>query len=86
MKFKYTYIIKTKKGEFYCDKTNDLNKRIEEHKKEKSPKWFGQYTNRRVFEVIKIFNNDYEKNIKRIGIKNLLKLISDDISDSYIFI
>ena len=69
-----TYIIETKEGEFYCGKTNDLDRRMEQHKKEKIPHWFG-FKNRKEFVIAYTFDGDVEKIIKRCGVKNIVKII-----------
>jgi predicted GIY-YIG superfamily endonuclease len=71
-----TYIIKTFEGEYYCGKTNDLNKRIEQHIKENSPHWFS-FKQRRNFIIVFKCNNDYEKNIKSFGVKKFIECIKD---------
>lgn len=68
-----TYIIKTKGG-LYCGKTNDLNRRLKEHLNEKSPHWFGQYSNRKQWIDIYVFDTDLEKQIKRAGCEFTIKL------------
>ena len=75
----YTYIIKTRKGEYYCGKTKDIKKRMKQHKTEKSPHWFGQYENRKDFHLIHKFKGDYEKIIKRCGVKHISNIILDEI-------
>ncbi|MBY9021985.1 MAG: GIY-YIG nuclease family protein, partial [Candidatus Lokiarchaeota archaeon] len=45
-----TYIIVTIHGEYYCGKTNNLKRRIEEHKNEREPHWFG-FKNRKDFRI-----------------------------------
>jgi predicted GIY-YIG superfamily endonuclease len=67
-----TYIIECSSGEYYCGKTNDLQKRIIEHSKEKYPKWFCT-RERKIFQVVIIIKGDYEKYIKRAGIKEFVE-------------
>ncbi len=67
-----TYIIKTTKGEYYCGKSSDVWKRLQQHRREKIPHWFG-LNNRRVFYVQFIISGDYEKEIKRFGVKKFVK-------------
>jgi len=69
-----TYIIKTINKEFYCGKTNNITKRMLEHKNQKHPHWFNS-NNRRNFKVIYIFNDDYEKYIKQCGVKRICYLL-----------
>jgi len=76
----YTYIIRTRKGEYYCGKTNNIQKRMKQHVNEKSPKWFGQYKNRKDFHLIHRFKGDWEKFIKRGGVKKISNLIFDEIT------
>ncbi len=69
-----TYILKTSSGEFYCGKTNNLFKRLEEHKQEKYPRWFAA-KNRKRFSLICELKGDYEKKIKKFGIKSFVQCI-----------
>lgn len=63
-----TYIIKTKSDEFYCGKTNDIEKRVKEHKKEKHPHWFNSKIRKNWVDVL-IFKGDIEKKIKSFGVE-----------------
>lgn len=69
-----TYIIETSKHEYYCGKTINIDKRIQEHIKEKRPHWFG-FNNRKEFRIILKIDGDYEAKIKKFGIKNFLKCL-----------
>ena len=71
-----TYILKTKKGEYYCGKTNDLGIRLENHRINRKDKWFGS-NQRHQFELQYYFSFDCEKQIKRCGIKLLVKLLNE---------
>jgi predicted GIY-YIG superfamily endonuclease len=75
----YTYIIHTKSDELYCGKTNNVNKRFSEHKKERYPKWFGMRKDRKEFIEILLFKNDYEKEIKRAGVKFIYNLTKNKV-------
>ena len=66
-----TYILRTKKGEFYCGKTNNLKRRLEEHKQRKNGSWFS-YNERNDFKLIISIQGNFEKNVKRFGVKNYL--------------
>ena len=70
-----TYIIKTKSGEYYSGKTNNIDRRMNEHRNEKRPHWFA-FKDRKDFAIIHIFNGDFEKIIKRMGVEQTVKLIS----------
>ncbi len=69
-----TYIVATKSSEFYCGRTNDLDKRLKEHKKEKHPHWFHKKLRKEWFYVIVIEGN-YERQIKRAGVRVVARLI-----------
>lgn len=69
-----TYIIRTKENEFYCGKTKDLHRRLAQHKQEKRPHWFA-FKNRKEFIVLFKIIGDYEKKIKKFGIRNFVKCI-----------
>ena len=69
-----TYIIKTESDEYYCGKTTNLIKRLNEHKLEHYPKWFNSDKRKR-FVNIKQFNGDFEKGIKRCGVKFIFTLL-----------
>ena len=65
-----TYIIETRKGEFYCGKTGDIKKRIKQHLQEKKPHWFAFNDRKNILKIFTI-KGDLEKKIKKFGIKNL---------------
>jgi len=64
----YTYIIQTRKGEYYCGKTNNMERRMKQHIKEKNPHWFGKYNNRKEWNKVIYLEGDFEKQIKRAGV------------------
>lgn len=70
-----TYIILTESKEFYCGKTKCYDKRMKEHLKEKYPYWFSLKQSRRNIKDSIIINGDFEKIIKRAGIKNVYNII-----------
>lgn len=70
-----TYIIKTKSGEFYSGKTNDIENRLTQHKKENKPHWFAFKDRKNWIDVV-YFNGDYEKKIKRAGVKLIYDIIN----------
>lgn len=71
-----TYIIKIKnKEEYYCGKTKDLDRRVKEHKKEKLPSWFG-YNYRKKWDIIIYIDGDYEKEIKRAGVRLIFNIVN----------
>lgn len=63
-----TYIIETKDKLYYCGKTNNIEKRLEEHRKENSYQWFGK-GKRREFSLVISIKGNFEKEIKRFGVK-----------------
>ena len=71
-----TYIIETNEKEYYCGKTNNIDKRLKEHLKEKRPHWFS-FKNRKQFQLKTIIKGDYEKEIKRFGVKKYLESIKE---------
>jgi predicted GIY-YIG superfamily endonuclease len=71
-----TYIIRTLSNEFYCGKTSDLNRRMKEHKLGTSNSWFC-YKKRKCFVLIFKCANDYEKEIKRFGVRKFIDCIKD---------
>jgi len=75
MQGRVTYIVLTKAGEYYCGKTTDLGRRMQEHDKEKKPHWFG-YNNRKNIHNIITIKGDFEKQIKRMGVGQVYKLIT----------
>lgn len=70
-----TYILKTMEGEYYCGKTNNLERRMDEHKTTKYG-WFS-FKNRKEFIIMLIINGDYEKEIKRFGVEKYLKCLNN---------
>ena len=70
-----TYILKCLTNEYYCGKTNDIEKRMKEHKKEKKG-WFA-IPKRKEFEIIMIIKGDFEKSIKAMGSKNFVNANSN---------
>lgn len=72
-----TYIIKTEDAEYYCGKTCNIDRRLKEHRSEKKPRWFG-FKNRHRFNTydVIIFKGDFEKKIKRAGVKFIYELAS----------
>lgn len=63
-----TYILYTESKEFYCGKTNYLNKRMYEHKNGIHGSWFNN-DKRKTFQIILLINGDFEKSIKKFGVK-----------------
>ncbi len=70
-----TYIVKTKSSEYYCGATIHLCKRLLEHRIEKHPHWFS-FKNRKNFILVYKIEGDYEKKIKKFGIKNFIKCLN----------
>jgi len=75
----YTYIIKTKKEEYYCGKSIDVFRRLKQHKKEKEPHWFS-FNNRRNWKCVLYFKGNFEKQIKRAGVKFIYDLTMCEVS------
>jgi predicted GIY-YIG superfamily endonuclease len=71
-----TYIIKTINGEYYCGKTINLFNRLQQHRNEKKPNWFG-FKNRKSFMLKYVIDGDYEKQIKRAGIKFIVYILDN---------
>lgn len=69
MKTIKTYIVKTESNEYYCSKTNDIERRFKEHLKEEYPQWFNK-DSRRNFIPVLIVEGNFEDKIKSFGIKN----------------
>lgn len=70
-----TYIIKIKnRNEFYCGKTEDLRKRLQQHKNEELPHWFG-YEYRKAWDEVIYIDGDFEKQIKRAGVEMIYVFI-----------
>ena len=79
-----TYIIKTGKFnqysgkyDYYCGKTNNIKRRLKEHKKEKYPSWFSRYAERKNFIKIIVIKSDFENQIKRAGVKVVYDIIDN---------
>ena len=72
-----TYIIKCDNGDFYCGKTKDIDKRMKTHLKEKLPHYFA-FKGRKPFFICLIFSGDFEKQIKRAGIKLIYNLFYNE--------
>jgi len=71
-----TYIIKTASNEFYCGKTTRLLQRLEEHKREVKPHWFASGSiKRKTFIETVVFKGDFEKEIKRAGVKIIYEIV-----------
>ena len=68
----WTYITLSESGEYYCGKTKCIATRMRQHEKEKKPHWFA-FKNRREFTIVLILEGDYEKCIKRFGVKKYLE-------------
>jgi len=71
-----TYIIECNNGDIYCGKTNDLDRRMCEHNKEKYPHYFS-FKSRKPFKLIFISRGDYEEDIKRFGIRKFMDSIDN---------
>jgi predicted GIY-YIG superfamily endonuclease len=69
-----TYILKTLDNELYCGYSENLEKRLIEHKKEKYPHWFS-FKDRKSFILIWYIKGNYEKDIKRFGIKKFVECL-----------
>jgi predicted GIY-YIG superfamily endonuclease len=72
----FTYIIKTRSGEFYCGKTENIKRRMEEHMKESYPHWFCNMNRKIIMELI-IIKGDYENKIKRFGTQNMIYVLKN---------
>jgi predicted GIY-YIG superfamily endonuclease len=68
-----TYLIECENGDVYCGKTKNIDRRMQQHLKEKSPKFFS-FKGRRPFYLIYVFEGDFEKQIKRAGVKFIVEL------------
>lgn len=71
----YTYIIQTGNNEFYCGKTKNIEKRLREHRVEKKPSWFS-FNHRQNFNLLFVFKGDFERYIKRAGIKKFVECLN----------
>jgi hypothetical protein len=69
----FTYIIRTINNEFYCGKTEDIEKRMKQHKAEKFPHWFYN-DSRKNFKIIFCISGDYEKKIKSFGVSKFVDI------------
>ncbi len=69
-----TYIIQTVSNEYYCGKTKDIAKRLYQHKTINKKSWFNK-SKRCLFDV-KVINGDYEKQIKRAGVKLIFEILN----------
>ena len=70
-----TYVIKTIGNEYYCGKTNNIDRRMQEHLNEKRPHWFALRNSRKDFIIDFQIDGDYEKNIKRFGVKKFMRCL-----------
>jgi predicted GIY-YIG superfamily endonuclease len=71
-----TYIIKCRNtGELYCGKTLDIKKRLKEHKRGINGLWFS--SKRRRFSDIVTIKGDFEKRIKKFGVKQFLECVDN---------
>ena len=71
-----TYIILCENDDLYCGKTDNIERRMKEHLNEKIPSFFG-FKGRKPFYLSIIVDGDYEKKIKRAGVKFIYNLIGD---------
>ncbi len=71
-----TYIIVTESREFYCGKTQHFDKRINQHYDIDKNSWFNSYK-RCNFKVIVKIQGDYEKQIKRAGVKVIANILTN---------
>lgn len=78
-----TYIIKTSSHEFYCGKTNNFTRRLTEHMKEDNKHWFGIGKDRKTLRAYIVFKGDYEKQIKRAGVKLIFDLAVNILDERY---
>ena len=69
-----TYILFTESGEYYCGKTKNISKRLYQHKTINKKSWFNN-TKRCLFDA-KVINGDFEKQIKRAGVKLIFKILN----------
>ncbi len=74
----YTYIIITYHHEYYCGITHDIKRKLKEHKSEKYPHWFS-FKRRKHFTILYVFRGNYEKKIKKFGIKNFCDMLKENI-------
>ena len=66
-----TYILKCSSGEYYCGKSIDISKRLKDHRQGKG--WFKRYSRMR-FDLLLTILGDYEKNIKRFGVRKFVEI------------
>lgn len=71
-----TYIIETIEKEYYCGITNNINKRLIDHVNENKPQWFG-FKNRKRFNLKHIIKGNFEKQIKRAGVKVISNILDN---------
>lgn len=70
-----TYILHTSSDEYYCGKTNNIIRRMFEHKEGKNGSWFN--SNKRMsFKIVFKINDDFEKKIKSFGVKKFIYCIN----------
>ena len=74
----YTYVIECESGEMYCGITNNIKRRMKEHKNEKYPHWFCN-DKRRNFKVVFITEGNYEKKIKKFSNRRFMECISGQL-------
>ena len=70
-----TYILRTQSNEYYCGKTININDRLQTHKLSRKG-WFCS-ASRRNFKLLYLFTGNYEKTIKRAGIKLIVNLLNN---------
>ena len=80
----YTYIIICENNELYCGKTNNIERRMKEHLKEKIPKFFG-FKGRKPFYLSYQFEGDKENQIKRAGVKFIFNLLREFNPDHSVY-
>ena len=62
----YTYIMKHNIiNKYYCGKTNNINRRMKEHKTDRRSNYYLIYS----------IEGDYEKSIKKFGVKRFIKCV-----------
>jgi predicted GIY-YIG superfamily endonuclease len=69
-----TYILRCATGEYYCGRTHDINRRIQEHIDEKYPHWFAN-KERKNFRLICLLDGNFEYSIKRFRIYRFVDLM-----------
>ena len=68
-----TYIIQTQQGEYYCGKTNNIERRLKQHQNENKPHWFA-FKRRKQWKMIIEIQGDCEKKIKSFGVKRFAEI------------